>query len=314
MKIFLWTSRWPPGNSRCHAVYAGPAIDSGSFGLSAAALAVRPIPRAVNMGVLCQITPEWQPLFQECGLGDFAALMHAPGGEQIGRQNGGRELRRLTLSRGEAVFRGYLKRLGREPWRVSLRMAFYGYRPRSGPLREFLLVQRLRAAGFAVMEPVAWGERRCCGLPREGFLVVREVPGSDVATLFETLSGQARRRLMVEVGRLVGRLHGQGFFQPVRFKDLIRTPCADGSRLVLIDRETSKPWPARFSRGRCFTALTRACRRILRDGHHWTAGSASAFFQGYAAALAAQSGMSTREWSRRTMRRLRQELAAEGQG
>ncbi len=131
------------------------------------------------------------------------------------------------------------------------------------------------------MEPVAWGERRRFGFPLDGFLVVRKVQGDEVAALFDGMDESRRRRLMEEVGQLIGRLHAKGFFQPVRLKDLILTEAG----LVLIDRATSKPWPTRFSRQKAAESLARAMRRILRGGHKIGASSASAFLRGYHSGL-----------------------------
>lgn len=171
----------------------------------------------------------------------------------------------------------YLKQTGREPFMYYLRMLLCGHIPCSGALRELKMLQTLRRAGFMTMEPVAWGERRRFGFPVSGALVVREVRGREAADLFEHADGPDRRILMDAAGRLVGQLHAAGFFQPVRLKDLIRTE----EGLVLIDRETSKPWKSFFLRKKCINSLQRSARRTLRDGHEIGAGSIVAFLKGY---------------------------------
>ena len=208
--------------------------------------------------------------------------MRSPVGESLSTGKQGRELRRLTLSDNGDARRFYVKRLGAEPARLHLRSLFFARRPRSGPLREQLLLQELHAAGFAVMESVAWGEARFYGLPREGFLVVREVPGTSVDVLYGELNSRSRQDLMRDMGNLVGRLHAHGFFQPVRLKDLIKSD-RNGAGFVLIDRETSKPWPARFSQRQCLVSLGRSCRRVLRDGHRFGGNIVRAFLEGYLA-------------------------------
>jgi len=236
----------------------------------------------------CEITAEAAPQLAAAGLVDFESVMTASVGELMSREKGGRELRRLTLAGPVGPERYYLKRLGRESALLALRMVLFGRRPRSGPLRELELLKRLRSAGFAAMEAVAWGEQSRCGLPLGGFLVVREVPGDDVARLFRQATGGERRRLMFSVGNLIGRLHAAGFYHPVRFKDLIQRAACDGrdGELVLIDRETSKPWPSIFSQRSCLRSLARTARRTLRDGHRPGAGSVSAFLHGYARGVA----------------------------
>ncbi len=185
------------------------------------------------------------------------------------------DVRRLDFG-GDGVF--YLKRReGESRWRMIGLLA-RGRRPHAGPVREGLMATQLRDAGFRVMEAAAWGEIRRFGLPVRGFLLVREVSGEDVATLYDRSDGRARRHLMERVGELTGRLHAAGFLHPVRLKDLIRAP--DGE-LVLIDRETGKPWRGQFRPGASVVSLARAARRTLRDGHRIGPGSAVAFFRGY---------------------------------
>jgi tRNA A-37 threonylcarbamoyl transferase component Bud32 len=203
-------------------------------------------------------------LFEEQGLDSFQSFM----AEGVAKVN------RLVLSDG-SVF--YIKRCGADATSVYLRMLLYGRRPRSSALRELQLLQILRSSGFLTMEPVAWGEESLFGIPLRGFLVVREVRGQDVSVLFEELNGLQKRALMKSIGRLVGRLHTAGFFHPVRLKDMIRTD--DG--LVLIDRETSKPWRSVFLRCKCLSSLETSARRTLREGHRIGAGSACAFLKGY---------------------------------
>ncbi len=207
-------------------------------------------------------------LFEAQGLCAFADFM----------SSGDQKVQQLPRVSG-GVF--YLKRVGPESLKIHLRTLLCGRRPHSGALRELTLLQSLRHAGFQTMEPVAWGERRRFGFPLDGFLVVREVKGDEVANLFNRSTGREKRALMEAAGQLIGRLHSKGFFQPVRLKDLILTEAG----LVLIDRATSKPWMSRFFRRRAAESLARAARRTLRDGHAVGAGSAAAFLYGYHSGL-----------------------------
>ncbi|MGD9874223.1 MAG: lipopolysaccharide kinase InaA family protein [Kiritimatiellia bacterium] len=186
---------------------------------------------------------------------------------------GGRELRRVEA--GGRVF--FLKRSGRESLLKHWFSILHGGRPLSGALREKRMLEQLRARGFAAMEPAAWGQERLPGFRARGFLLVRKVNGEELAELFDKSPGLRKRELMTAAGHLVGRLHARGFLQPVRLKDLILS----GGELVLIDRETSKPWPGLFSRRRAAKALARSLRRMHRDGHRPGAGSLYAFLQGY---------------------------------
>lgn len=245
-------------------------------------------------------------LFREHGLNSFAALMNGPAGEMVSCPQDRRKLHRLTLASADGQVRFYLKRMGDEPVVWLLRSLLYGRRPHSGPLREMQMLAALREAGFAAMRPVAWGEERRWGMPVAGFLVVAEVQGAEVAGLFDAYSGTQRLALLGKVGGLVGRLHAAGFFHPVRLKDLI---CEEPSRqLVLIDRETSKPWPARFSRQRAVTSLARAARRTLRDGHRLGPASVRHFLDGYAAEVADRWPVSVRNLRQMVLDRMRKDL------
>jgi hypothetical protein len=246
------------------------------------------------------------PLLRAHRLDDFETLLAADLGELLRCEKGGRELRRLVLDDAGETATFYLKRLGREPASRLLRVLLGGHRPWSGPLRELAALDALRQAGFATMEPVAWGERRSLGLPVAGFLLVRAVPGADGAQLFETLQGKARSILLEEVGELVGRLHAAGFFHVVRLKDLIRH--RDTGVLVLIDRETGKPWAGRFSRQRAVASLARAGRRTLRDGHRFGPTAVRHFLAGYARGVVSLWPVSTGELRKQVFAALRAEL------
>jgi tRNA A-37 threonylcarbamoyl transferase component Bud32 len=176
----------------------------------------------------------------------------------------------------------YLKRCGRESLKHLLRPLLFFRRPCSMAMRELLMLQALRQAGFPAMEPLAWGERRVLGIPVSGFLVVNEVRGELADRLLSTLAGDQRESLLKEVGTLLGRLHAAGFYQPVRLKDLIRAE----QGLVLIDRETSKPWRGVFARRWCLESLRRSIRKSISDGSALTHPDLEALASGYSSAIA----------------------------
>lgn len=252
------------------------------------------------MSVLFHIEPECAGLFRQHGLADFTSWMGGDVGEMVSR-GAGREVRRLKLG-GETFF--LKKRWGERAGRL-LGMLLSGSRPLSGPLRELRLVHALRGEGFAVMEPLAWGESRSAGMPKEGFLVVRGIPGRPLEAVYDETSGKARLALMERVGELSGRLHAKGFFHHLRLKDLIETP--DGV-LTIIDRESGQPWARRFSTRIAMTALARTARRTLRDGHVIGPGAASAFFRGYRQGVAGRWRTDSKELGRLAVARIRKEL------
>lgn len=253
------------------------------------------------------IEPSFRPLFIASGLDSYDALMNAPVGTLVSAPQDRRRLYRLELVDLHGKCRRfYLKRMSGEPVLPMLKSLVSGRLPHCGPVRELQLLQALDRNGFAVMEPVAWGEGHRCGLPVGGFLVVAEVCGRDVATLAVTLPEQDRLALFRNVGELVGRLHVTGFLHPVRFKDLILEE--ETQRLVLIDRETGKPWPQRFSASRAIEALARTARRTLRDGHRFGPAAMRHFFDGYTAGVSNRWAVDAGELRRAVLTRLRRDL------
>lgn len=212
--------------------------------------------------------------------GNLSFWLESEAGTLVSKDPNGRELRRIEAD--DQVF--FLKRSGTESLLRHLRMILFGHCPRCGALREVYMIQRLQSAGFAVMEPVAWGQEWAHGFRFRGFLLVRRVLGKEVADLLENACGRERNQLMEQVGELIGELHVKGFFQPVRLKDLI---CAEEG-LVLIDRETSKPWRSFFWKRQCMVSLARSFRRTVRDSYLIGAGSARSFLLGYQRGVAAR--------------------------
>jgi len=243
------------------------------------------------------------------GLNRFDCLMNEPVGELLDRNSEGRELRRITIPAENGTPRYlFLKRIGREPLGVLLRMLVFGRRPRCGPLREKMMIDALTAVGLPVMRALAWGEERRFGLPARGFLLVEGVAGTDVGHLFMTLAPSDRRGLVEAFGGFVARLHGAGFFQPVRLKDVFCVARPEGYGFTLIDRETSKPWPTRFFWRRSVNSLARAYRRTIRDGYPLTHRDIQMFIQGFMSSLPTASALSAQTLRRRIYRVVKREI------
>ncbi len=250
------------------------------------------------MAVAVHVNPEVRECFKSQGLCDFDDFMTFDSGG--GLNNGGRcDVQRFSAD----GLKFYIKSSLRVTFAVQLRLLLLG-RANCGPLREKRLLDRLRAAGFATMEPVAWGEKRICGLPVSGFLVVKEIAGPNVGDLYDDADVVEKQHIMRQAGVLLGQLHAHGFFQPVRLKDMINS--RDG--FALIDRETSKPWPTRFSLTKCASLLARSFRRTQRGKHSIGVGSTSAFMRGYIESLAACRKGEPGILRRRLMKQLRREL------
>ena len=255
-----------------------------------------------------QAAADFRSHLATAGLDSFQALMTAPVGELLDRDKGGRELRRITIPVHGGSQQLFLKRIGREPLGVLLRMLLFGRIPRCGPLREKMMIDALTAANLPVMGALAWGEERRFGLPVRGFLLVEGVQGTDLGHLFATLAPTDRRGLAESFGAFVARLHGAGFFQPVRLKDVFCVSRPDGYGFTLIDRETSKPWPVRFSQRRSVNALARAYRRTIRDGYPLTRGDVQAFIHGFMESLPVAPIPSPKCFRRRIYRVVQREI------
>jgi len=255
-----------------------------------------------------QVAADFRSHLATAGLDSFQALMAAPVGELLDHDKGGRELRRITLPVNGGPRQFFLKRIGRESLGVLLRMLAFGRKPRCGPLREKLMIDALTAADLPVMRALAWGEERRFGLPVRGFLLVEGVDGRDVGELLTTLDLGQRRSLVAAFGGFVARLHGAGFFQPVRLKDVFCVMRPDGYDFTLIDRETSKPWPVHFSRRRSVNALARAYRRTIRDGYPLSRRDVQGFLRAYLAALPALSPPSPKRLRRQIYRVVQREI------
>jgi hypothetical protein len=142
----------------------------------------------------------------------------------------------------------------------------------------------LASLGFDVMRVIAWGEERLFGLvPLRGFVLTLEAPGRDASDLFEQGSSQDRRRLMIEVGRLVGRLHARGLFLTLRLHDLIVVEGANGPKLTMIDLDFKGGVvrPARWDSSASIHSLAVCCYLFLRWGHRLSAEEFKAFRTGF---------------------------------
>lgn len=223
-------------------------------------------------------------------------------GEIVAQDSKGRDLRRLTVDEG--VF--FLKRGRPESLSRHARMLLFGKRPVCSALREVLMLETLKKNGFSSMEPVAWGQQVSGKFRARGFLLVRNVEGQDFADLFNASTGGTRGALMKKAGMLVGQLHAAGLLQPVRLKDLIYTDRG----LVLIDRETSKPWRSVFSRRQAVASLARTVRRTVREEYRVGAGSAVAFLRGYQKGIASRWTVALPALTTAVLTAVRRELRA----
>ncbi len=204
-----------------------------------------------------EINEIYRPWLMQLGLVSFEEFMFADVGSVI-QKNETRDIRRVEGDGGVA----YLKRRLVTSIAQSLEMFCTGRRARTAPFSEYIHVCSLKRFEFPVMTVIAAGERRRCGFPHCGFILVDEVRGVPLDEVLEQDGPQARKtELLQSFGRLLARLHERGFYASLRPKDVI-VSARNGTSLVMIDRETRHPYPRFRSRIKSRRSLDRTFRRI----------------------------------------------------
>ena len=216
------------------------------------------------------VQPDQQPGL--AGLDSFDAFMNCDGGEIIKRK-GMQQVTRLTLDG-----RKYYLKHSLGPDKI-LPLLMRGQWPHVSCIRELLAIQYLHRAGLPVMRPVAWGERRCCGIGREGFLMIEHVDGRDVLDWYNTTDPGGPEHIAALMGDLQGRLHAAGFFMALRLRDLI---APNDNTLVMIDREATRPGPRAVTAKRRIDSLARCyCKNRSMADAPVTEREAKAFLAAY---------------------------------
>jgi len=106
------------------------------------------------------------------------------------------------------------------------------------PEVEWRVCRALAAAGIRTCDVLAIGLRRIHGMPREGFLVSREIPSVVTLRQFLRAGGQdARRSLVDELAEVTARLADAGFHHRDYHAGniLVRPDAAHGERLYIVD-------------------------------------------------------------------------------
>ncbi len=202
-----------------------------------------PRQRVAGGRAVIQIAAGVTAAFVAAGLG-FDELMHGDIGELVSAE-AEREVRRLRVPvvGGPALSLLVKRNWERIPVSWVLKKLVRGRVQRSRTWSEAEALAQLWRDGFPVNEPVAWGEARRLGVPREGFLVVREVDGTEASKVWTTAGPRLRERLIADLGTVVGRLHRAHFPECVRIKDVFCCVPHDASQPIpffLIDRELSR--------------------------------------------------------------------------
>ena len=151
------------------------------------------------------ISDEWRGELKAIGLDSFNALMSSSQGKCVSYHTRGQTYR-ISLPGGEVVF---LKRDALTRLKDVLTDLWYLSRPASPCIIERRALQRVGDLGIAVPQVIAWGQRRRAGLPWEGLIVTRELPG---VPLHKFLDEQQERRdaALRAAGSVAGRLYAAG--------------------------------------------------------------------------------------------------------
>lgn len=209
-----------------------------------------------------QLNPDYENLLDENRLATFPALMAIDTGT-IFEQNEQRNVRRLELN--QQFF--FLKRVTSEKISSAVESYLGGKLAHSKPFKEMLHFRFLRSKGFDVAEVVAVGEKLRFGVPIQGFIMTRAIPGQDLSEVYQAAEIDDRLDIMRSFGSLVGRLHNNGFFGSIRLKDIICSgQPGESMRMTLIDREVRNPWPRTPSKTIILDRLLLNARRQTQRG------------------------------------------------
>jgi hypothetical protein len=263
------------------------------------------------------IMPEYRDCLIQAGFDSYGSLALADLGEPIADEEG-KQLRRLVVSAGDRQESFFLKRgWGVMPVRWMIKKWLRLSWPHSPAWDEFNAIQRLEEHGFPVMKAAAWGERRVCGIATEGFLLVAEVEGQCADEIWLGADAALRKRMMCDVGKLIGCLHRSGFFAFVRFKDLIcREVPADPDETIeftLIDRECSPHRPLPATPKRSYDALAEGLFVLLHSTREPTPCELSCFAKSYLAETHGYPTTSQRELLAGTARATREKFTRDDQ-
>ncbi len=202
------------------------------------------------MSVRFDIVPAYRPLLTSAAMADLDSWLAFTGGQSRSTHRDRRTVElQLPGPSGGAPVRLFAKLQYAVPkWPRFVSFVSGRGVPPSAAVNEWEWLARLAWLGIDAMEPVAVGERRVLGVPRQACLIVRAVPPprslhrlmrdepalADDASLWQTL------------GELVGRLAGAGVHWPdLSAKHVFPQRDGDAWRLFLIDVERMTPTAGR---------------------------------------------------------------------
>ncbi len=224
------------------------------------------------------INPDYMDLVESEGLDTAPGLLSKEINGDALEHGSERSTYRLELQ-GHGYF---LKQVRKRRLAPALEALLRLQLPHHYAWREMVHVKALRAAGVDVMEVVAACERTTLGIPDTSAILVRQVDGQALDERFLAADTAGQHAMLLQLGRLAGKLHLAGFFSPVRMKDII---VDRQGRYVLIDRETRNPRSREFSQKRGLEGLRRFLHRQNRDYPDWRQQDSLQFVTGYLESL-----------------------------
>ena len=159
------------------------------------------------------VAAEVRSLLQSAGLDSFESFMAYPGGRRVVHKRG-RSVYRFKI--GDRAF--FLKRNYQHPaevWKSVCRL----HLPKLGARTEWENIRSLQLAGIPTVKPIAFGERRCCGIETVSFTVTEEIYGAEPLDVvwrrnFTLPRSQEqvreKKRLLKGMAALARKFHAEG--------------------------------------------------------------------------------------------------------
>lgn len=184
---------------------------------------------------ILEIEPIYQSALRSAGLERFDAFLDMTGGPPTSKHKH-RETLPVEIDVDGTRRSFFLKRVFKVPPKHAVLPWLRLRSGRSQPRHEWEMLGKLRETGIPAMGRVAFGEQRSLGRPIRAFLLVEAVPISDTLEDWlvpgfgrpASLSAHEHRRFEFELGRLVGRIHREGFVWPdIQAKHIFARRLAD---------------------------------------------------------------------------------------
>lgn len=198
----------------------------------------------------------------------FRQLLAVPG-ETVSGSAGKTQVRHLDIDGVDLFFKVSFA----DPASAVLRRNLRARSWCATPELEARNLLHLSSLGFDVIPVLAAGSGYRMGFPQAGFMLTEGLAGESLELRLQQTDSPA---LWEAYGALVGRLHGHGYCEPLRAKDVL---LVDG-RMVLMDREQP---PVRLGEKRVTASLKRMVARNVRSGLTMSDTAADQWLTGYAA-------------------------------